>query len=230
MKRVNVFGSGIAAAMVLGAMSITAPVSAGDVLWDQPLLLDTQAFVDQNFSDFPDFSTFLVSDVVFGTPVIINSITTYYTNVFNLWPQNAAGTATLNIFADPLSGGDDPAAGASVVVDFVTTADGIAVTASGLNMALGAGTYWIGLAPELTFGGAGQEFHLEAVGVGANTQGRNPGGGFGLGLDWFDAGQTFAGVDWDGAITVVGEVVPAPGAMALLGIAGLAGTRRRRRK
>ncbi len=228
MKRVNVLGSGIAAAMVLGAMSITAPVSAGDVLWDQPLILDSTAFVDQNFPDFPDFSTFLVSDVVFGSGVIINSITTYYTNANNLWPQNAAGTATLNIFADPLSGGDDPMAGASVVVNFVTSADGIAVTASGLNIALGAGTYWIGLSPELDFGAAGQEFHLEAAGVGANTQGRNPGGGFGLGLDWFDAGQTFAGINWDGAITIIG--VPAPGAMALLGIAGLAGTRRRRRK
>ena len=229
MKRLSVFGSGMAAAMVLGAMSITAPVSAGDVLWDQaPILDDVSSFVDQNFPDFPDFSTFLVSDVVFGSGVTINSITTYYTNVGNLWPQNAAGTATLNIFADPLSGADDPITGASVAVDFVTSADGIAVTASGLNIAIGAGTYWIGLAPELTFNGAGQEFHLEAAGVGENTQGRNPLGGFGLGTDWFDAGQTFAFIDWDAAITIVG--VPAPGAMALLGIAGLSGTRRRRRK
>ena len=123
MKRVNVLRSGIAAAMVLGAMTITTPVSAGDILWDQPLILDSTAFVDQNFSDFPDFSTFLVNDVVFGSGVTINSITTYYTNVGNLWPQNAAGTATLNIFADPLSGADDPMAGASVAVDFVTSSD-----------------------------------------------------------------------------------------------------------
>ena len=71
------------------------------------------------------------------------------------------------------------------------------------------GTYWIGLTPMLDFGGNGQEFHLEAALMGATTQARNPGGGFGHGSDWFEAGPTFGGLDsWDGAIRIEGEVTP----------------------
>ena len=231
------FGFSIAAMMGIGCLTMTPAANAGDlILWDQQPDFSKGApssFVDQNFGDFPTFSTFLVGDVVFGGAVQIHSITTYYTNGQDPrgWPQNADGFATLNIFADPLSNFDhNPLDGASVVVSYVTTPDGIEVTASGLNIDLVAGTYWIGLTPELDFGAKGQEFHNPAINfLGAPTQGRNPGEGFGFGPDWFDAGFTFGGfVDWDMAISIRG--IPAPGALALLGVAGLAGMRRRRRK
>ena len=231
------FGFSIAAMMGIGCLTITPAANAGDlILWDQQPDFSQGApssFVDQNFGDFPTFSTFLVGDVVFGGAVQIHSITTYYTNDLvkgPFWPQDIGGTATLNIFADPLTNADDPFTGTSVVVNYVTTANGIEVTASGLNIDLVAGTYWIGLTPELDFGAKGQEFHNPAINfLGAPTQGRNPGEGFGFGPDWFDAGFTFGGfVDWDMAISIRG--IPAPGALALLGVAGLAGMRRRRRK
>ena len=209
-------------------LAVSGAATAGNVLWDQAPNPDDSAFVDQAFADFPDFSTYLVSDVTFGSDITIDSITTYFTNGNLTWPQGGAGTATLNIFADDGAlDSEDPASGMSVPVTYNVSATGIDVVASGLGIALGAGTYWVGLTPELDFGVAGQEFHLGAGPVGANTAARNPGGGFGLGTDWFEAGPAFGGLDtWDAALTITG--VPAPGALALLGLAGVVGRRRRR--
>ena len=81
----------------------------------------------------------------------------------------------------------------------------------------------------LDFGVVGQEFHLGSDNFLKNSAGRNPGGGFGVGFDWFEAGPVFGAIDWGGAITITGKNVPAPGALALLGMAGLVGRRRRRR-
>ena len=223
--------------LAVASLLLSSVASANDqniVLWDQAPNGDpaATAFVDQSFPDFPDFSTYLASDVVFGSAVTIDSVSTYFTNNNNTWPQNTSGTATLNIFADPLSGADDPAAGMSVTVDYTSTNDGITVTASGLGINLAAGTYWIGLTPELEFGTSGQEFHQSALGgvVGAETAARNPGGGFGLGTDWGTASTLFGSADpFDAAITVTGKVVPEPTTAGLLalGLVGLVARRRR---
>jgi MYXO-CTERM domain-containing protein len=48
---------------------------------------------------------------------------------------------------------------------------------------------------------------------------------------WLGNGYGAAGTSgtWTGSITLIGvEAIPAPGAVALLGLAGLAGSRRRR--
>ena len=230
------FGFSIAAMMGIGCLTMTPAANAGDlILWDQQPDVAGAAFVDQNFGDFPDFATFLVSDVVFGGAVQIHSITTYFTKgaaKTDLWPADDFGFATLNIFASPLTNADDPFTGTSVSVFYALTADGFAVTASGLNINLGAGTYWVGLTPELDFLVKDQEFHWQALNpTGGPTMARNPGLGFGIGPDWVDAGLTFPKIPiegWDAAITIRG--IPTPGALALLGVAGLAGMRRRRRK
>lgn len=219
---------------MLAAGALIASHSIGvqaAVLWDQQPDANARAFVDQDFTDFPDFSTFLVSDVVFSSNVTVNSVTTYFTNLNSTWPQSGNGTAILNIFADPLASADDPTAGTSVTAAYSVDATGISLTASGLSIDLAAGTYWIGLTPILIFGDVGQEFHQQAAStVGANTQGRNPGGGFGFGTDWFDAGPAFGGLnEWDAAITIEGESVPAPATLVLLGL-GLAGIGYQRRK
>ncbi len=100
---------------------------------------------------------------------------------------------------------------------------------AGGEIELAAGHYWIGLTPQLDFGQFGQEFHHGSDEWFKTSAGRNPGGGFGVGTDWFDAGQTFGGIDWGGAITITGEIIPAPVTLALLGM-GLVGTGRRRRQ
>ncbi len=218
-------------ALLIAAGTVAAVSSANaDILWDQSAIdPGLPGFVDQAFPDVPDFSTYMVNDTSYASLSVITDITTYYTTGFGGWPSGA-GSATLNVFTS-LTAGDDPSMGTSVAVTYTNTGTGIEVHASGLNIAVAAGTtYWIGLTPELAFADFGQEFHsAAAAAMGDASQVRNPGGGFGVGTDWFDAGVVFGGVTgWDAAILIEGYIVPAPSAMALLGFAGLAGIRRRR--
>lgn len=204
-----------------------AGINRGPTLWDQQPSLAAN-FVDQNFSDFPSFATFVVTDVSFGTAVTITDIITYYTAGFGAWP--GAATATLNIFPkvgpDPLAG-DDPFSGVSVPVTIGLGSSGaLEVHASGLSIGLGAGDYWVGLTPELAFGTFLQEFRYDATTlVGDDSSARNPGGGFGAGTGWFDP-DILIGPYGDAAITILGT--PAPSGLALLGLGGLVATRRRR--
>ncbi len=225
------------ALLIAGGTLAAASSANAQPLWDQSAVdPGGPGFVDQAFPDVPDFSTYMLNDTSYAADSVITGITTYYTTGFGGWPSGA-GTATLNIFnTDTLAAGDDPGMGNSVVVTYTNTGSGIEVHADlsgmpGGGYAVNAGeTYWIGLTPELEFASFGQEFHSQAaVAMGAASQARNPGGGFGVGTDWFDAGVVFGGVSgWDAAILIEGWVVPAPSAMALLGFAGLAGLRRRR--
>lgn len=204
-----------------------ASVASAQVVWDQQPDFSQAAFVDQQFGDFPTFSTYQVHDVVFGGATTITSVTTYFTLGFGNW-NSGITSAVLNIFSDPVGSGDDPTTGITVPIVISNYGGGLAVTASGLSINVGAGTSWVGLTPIADFGVYGQEFHAASLPlVGANTLARNPGGDFGVGTDWVQAGPTFGGVDYDGAITIEGVPVPAPGALALLALGGLAARRRR---
>ena len=206
---------------------------AQEVVWDAAVNPDLPSFIDQEFGDFPDFSSYLVHHIVLDRKTAIFDITTYFTNVNLGWPLGAVD-ARLNIFDQvgslPDNGLDNPEAGTLVTANIANNGDlGLTVTASlGGGLELQAGEYWIGLTPILDFLVASREFHRGTDFFLKNSAGRNPGGGFKLGTDWFDAGNTFGDppFDWGGAITITG--VPTPGALALLGVAGLLGTRRRR--
>jgi MYXO-CTERM domain-containing protein len=149
------------------------------------------------------------------------------------WPAGEAIDAVLNIY--PKTGSlpmasDDPTAGTTVLATLLVGVAGFELVADSLSIDLTAGDYWVGLTPSLDFGAFGQEFHQGALApIGDNTAARNPGEGFALGPDWFEAGPTFGGTPdpWDGAITIEG--IPTPGALALIGVAGFLGSRRRRR-
>lgn len=200
---------------------------AGPTLWEQ-LPDGSGNFVDQNFETaFDAYDAFMVMDVSFGGNVNITDITTYYTA--GNWPLGA-GTATLNIFANDGSGlpapGDFPGNGSSVATNAVAFGAGQAITASGLNLNLAPGNYWVGLTPEISFGNFGQQFHEAAAPDGGpdHSASRNFNGGFGFGPDWF-ASSTRGSVT-DGAITILGT--PTPGTLALLGLGGLVASRRRR--
>jgi hypothetical protein len=74
-------------------------------------------------------------------------------------------------------------------------------------MQLPEGKHWIGLTPEASLADMGQEFTY-GIGDGmldlSPTQFRNPGGGFGLGTSWEDAGEFLIDVSWDMALQVTG--------------------------
>jgi hypothetical protein len=208
-----------------------AAVASADVLWDQSNY-DTaaNALVDQEFDDFPTYSSYMVMDVV-STGWLVDSVSVYFTSDYG-GGWGGVNQARLNVFAwtpGSLPGaGDDPTAGTVVPVSLAEQGDATwKITASGLNLDMPAGNYWIGLTPLTNFASQGQEFHRGAPIVGDDTAWRNPGGGFGYGGSWNYAyliGPTWQGT-YDGAILIEG--VPAPGALALLGLAGLVSRRRR---
>ena len=228
MKGTTLFsGVAIAACALLAAPN----ASAQEVVWDSPVDPNVTAFVDQQFPDFPDFSTYLVGHVSLDRATFIYDITTYFTFAGGVWPLGDLN-AMLNIIPqDGLPPNDyDPSVdGMAVTGNMAVGPNGVELTTGlGGGLTLEAGEYWIGLTPDIDFGVFGQEFHQGTADFAKNTAARNPGGGFGLGTDWFEAGPAFGGIDWGMAITITGKNVPAPGALALLGLAGLVGARRRR--
>ena len=159
---------------------------AGQILWEQ--LPVGSSYIDQDFTDYPDFSTFMLNDVVFTDPVTIETITAWFTPSSGQWPTN--GFAVLNIFDDPLLATDDPRAGLSVPIILTDDNSGHLVCEADVQASLGGidlepGTYWIGITPELDFSTYDQEYHREAATLmGQPTMIRNPGGVWGWGTGW----------------------------------------------
>ncbi len=186
---------------------------AGDKLWDQSNYDEgVNAFVDQEFDDFPDFDSYLVTDIDTGGDAwVISSVTTFFTNG-NGWANAGPTHGRLNIFPKtgnlPDNDADDPGAGEVVKITIIDQGDTIAITAADLSIELDAGEYWVGLAPIANFGQFGQEFHRGAPIIGVDTAWRNPDNGFGLGGDWSTTGVL--GPDWigvfDAAINITGEI------------------------
>lgn len=96
------------------------------------------------------------------------------------------------------------------------------VTASGLNITLAAGDYWIGLTPKYQGGDSDNQWPaLNPYGVGQVSRFAAP-----LDAGWSSSTSVYGDAHLDGAMKINGT--PAPGAMALLGLGGLAAGRRRR--
>lgn len=222
---------GVAAALLLCAGA------RADVLWDQSGFdpFYDSVLVDQSFPDSPDFDAYMVNDVlVGGNGWTVSSVTTYFSHGWGDWPD--VGHARLNIFkktgALP-NADDDPGSGLRVPVTISVISFGysLSVNASGLDIDLAPGEYWIGLTPDIEYGLYLQEYHLPAQILGADTAWRNPGGAFGIGTHW----QNLDGIDdtdsWvglaDAAMLVEGAFIPAPGAGALFGMGAILARRRR---
>ena len=221
-------------ASVFCVFGATAPCSAQSVLWDQQPDTSIQQIIDQDIPDQSIFSTFAVNDVSISSNVVVDSVTTYFTNGSGAWASNV-NTGILNIFdGDALTAQDDPTSGGDfglgqVQVTVTDLGNNIlAVSATGFLISLDPGTYWFGLSP-ISGSAIPQEFHYSSGStVGAASQSRNPGGGFGLGTDWFDS-NILAGGYQDAALTVTIVSLPEPTTAGLfvIGMLGL-GARRRR--
>ena len=219
------FGFGIAATMVMGG------AASADVLYHNPVGAGGGTAVSQEFGDFPTYSTYLVADFTVPDPGFTLTSVVAPMTINGAWV--GVTTARLHLFPKvgslPLDG-DDPSASLIVPVSY-DIQTGVLSTV-GVSLPVAPGDYWIGLTGIGDFGAVGRAFTLQGANEAGNPDAaRNPGGSFNFpdGTDWF-AIQDFEGWGWhDIALTVEGVLHPAPGAVALLGVAGLVTRRRRRR-
>ncbi|MEE9130971.1 MAG: PEP-CTERM sorting domain-containing protein [Phycisphaerales bacterium] len=173
-----------------------------------------------------------------GPGWLLNGMTYSY-----IWGDGAglglAGDFLLEVFADDAGGGPGTILSSQVVglaAESLTGAEffgrpEIRMSIKFAPVTLAAETtYWIAMthldAPQNGFILTSHNQDVDNNVVGEGVYIRFPKFGF---PDWAPGAGLF-GDDHDLAFTLQGEVIPAPGAMALLGIAGLAGMRRRRRK
>lgn len=195
---------------------------------------DFVGLVDQNFGDFASYATGMVDDISTGGQTWnLTSLTTFYTKGSGAWDTSIT-TAQLTFFSKSGSSptGADQVFTTGVNVTMIDLGNAWAMRAdlSGVGMVQGLnGDFWIGLTPNADFGVYGQEFHLisNVATNGANAHLRNPGGDFGFGTDWV-TGAALNSRDSDMLMAIEGNVVPAPAALAVLGLGGLVAGRRRR--
>ena len=196
------------------------------VLWDQPLSTVNQgAYVNQEFSDFPAYSSFLADD--FTNPAPWNITTIFvpgdgwngFTTLFN------ATALTWQIYADNAGVPDgDPSGGGNppVWTLTLTPTDPQVVIGNGtpgglpsnttLNLAtpvnLPPGHWWLVFYPTLDFTNYGQYGRQAAdTANGYTAQFINPGGGFGYGTAW-QAWTVIGPTQQDIAFRLEGDVAP----------------------
>jgi len=203
----------------------------GDVLMDQigaadGSNLDGSIGASQIFEDsFAGYSIAAIDDFTLDGDYNIDSVAF----VLNGWNGYAGSAAvieyTVNIYSSI------EAAGASLIGDVYSstgsasgdggwTGSGELMSMLTDGLTLGAGTYLLSVTPRNDFGSNGQTGIMTSDLGNANGYQANPNGGFGFG-PYQQTGANYA-------YGMSGSLVPAPGALALLGLAGLAGTRRRR--
>lgn len=208
--------------------------SEASVLWDQTGSVKS-GVIDQKFADFPTADTYMVDDFTTGGATWdLTGITGVYYGGNGNWA--GLTSARISLFAKggsmPLATDIPGLASAPVIVTPISGGFLVSADLSGVAACQGiTGDFWIGMTPETTFGVDGQQFHgvLTDDQYGDNYAVRNPGEFFAKGPDWM-GGDTFVapGNEGDMWFQLSGNVVPTPGAAALLGLGGLVIGRRRR--
>ncbi len=205
---VNVEGQGTDASLTTSSPArATGKVESAPhpeaVLWDQPLSTVNQgAYVDQDFPDYPTYSSFLADDFVNAD---LWSISTIFVpgDGWNGFSSLLNATAlTWQIYADnagvpagdPSGGGSPPVwtltlAPTDPQVVISTGTPGGTLSNATLNLAaplnLPAGHWWLVFYPTMSFGSYGQYGRQPADTTSGYTgQLINPGGGFGYGTVW----------------------------------------------
>jgi MYXO-CTERM domain-containing protein len=222
--------------VVVSTLVCAAGTVCADVLWDQSQLSATGNSVPNTISGQPPFglTSYALNDVHVGAGGwTINSVTVYFSAFGTTDWTTAVTHGRLNIFTQtgglPVSG-NVPSTGAAVTLScasFIFDAGPgfgeqpcFSATAGGLNITLPEGNYWIGLTPVAPGGFFGPEYNWPTANAyGSNTAMWSP---------YAPDAQTWVSAGVDAAMLIQGTAAPAPGAAALLGLAGIAGFRRRR--
>lgn len=215
-----------------------AGVSRADILWDQSQIDIGPHGVGAANSVSPGFNgytIFAVSDVSVGAGGWnVTSVSTYFSALS--WFEGDVSSAVLNVFSktgNSPTAANNPRANPTGQGSLVTvTMNGMDVggngvweiRASGLNINLAEGEYWIGLTPVGPSGGFGPDLQWSSTshyGVGQKYRAYPDSG-------WRDEATDYGVPAFDGAMLIQGTSVPAPASLGLIGLGGLLATRRRR--
>ena len=200
----------------LAALAVST-ASLADVIVDQPSALEGGVASQQFGAPYEAYSCSAFDDFTIADTYNLTALTVY--------GENGAGSGDDDI-AITVRFLSTPNLGSATIASATGVQSGGVLTFDLTGITLGPGTYWLAAQVERNFDAGGQWFwQLSTTTNGARAMWHNPGGGFGLGADpvTVDAlGQS----RWDMAFKLEG-VVPTPGAIALLGLGGLFGRRRR---
>jgi len=185
-----------------GPLGVPAPSAHPEaVLWDQPLSSANQAaYVNQEFTDYPEYSSFLADDFINTEPWDISTIFVPGDGWNGFSSLMNADSLTWQIYAD--NGGvpdGDPISGGAVWSITLPPTDPQVTISTGtpggypsnatLNLATPVsvpdGQWWLVFYPTMGFGCCGQFGRQPAdTANGYTGQFNNPGGGFGYGTGW----------------------------------------------
>lgn len=224
---------------LLAAAFLLPTVCQADILLCQDPDTAEFAFADHDFTDVPTISSYMVDDITLasstGQGYVIDSVSTYFRA--SSGDLSGVTTGVLSIFSDDGVLDTETPAGQAVQITVSPMADqgngpNFVVTASGLNLCLDDGNYWIGLTPSMDSSTAQTQHWMTTAGSISGQQAHwiNPGGGFGLGSDW-NTSEIFGEGAYDMGLKVEGteKAVPEP-TSALILTAGLIGLVSRRRR
>jgi len=177
------------------------PANPDAVLWDQPLsTVNQNAYVDQEFTDYPEYSSYLADDFVNQEPWDIDTFFVPgngwngFSSLFN------ADSLTWQIYADNggVPAGDPSGGGAFWSLTLAPTDPAVMITDgtggypsdSTLDLEVTpvhvpAGHWWLVFYPTMSLSGGGQ-FGRQPSDTTNGYWGQfiNPGGGFGYGTEW----------------------------------------------
>jgi hypothetical protein len=239
--KTSVFAYGAAATLVA-----TSAATAGNVIFDQIGNRDDlsdlngganssqifeAAFSAYNIAALDDFNVGAGGAKITLIEGVVTGFNGYSTlagvNSFNVEIYSSTAAAAASLTGDVFSANFG---GPSASVNFAgffsfdgPDANDADIVSFDVNINLGAGTYYVAIVPQVDFGATGQSAiatsSLNWAGTNPGSGQANPNGGFGFPFNFQASTQNLA---------YRISAVPAPGALLLLGLAGVCGTRRRR--
>jgi hypothetical protein len=223
--------------LMMLACGVCVPVAAGQVVLHSTLGIVNGQTYDRMDPDMHGGSAYYGSivdvesadDFTLGSAANLTSVTVDYLTFMGITPRDGV---QLNIWSDSAGtpGGllmsmTAPLLMASSFTDTVYGMVGRRMTLAPLSIPLGAGTYWLTLKP-IESSDAYFTVRDSALVNGSPTAGRDIVGNVYGWTNWTTL--PYPGLGGTTSMEIVGEIFPAPGTLAGVGVLGVCGLRRRR--